>query len=105
MCMTVKEMNVAMEEIREWKRIKEEAEDNIAALNRAITEFLLETAACQAFDKEGKQIRRFIGDSCKATLSMAERKSIDKEKVKELLSKKDYQKVFSVSTYPVLRVS
>lgn len=26
MCMTVKEMNEAMEQIQEWKRIKEEAE-------------------------------------------------------------------------------
>ena len=27
MCMTAKEMNEAMEQIQEWKRIKEEAED------------------------------------------------------------------------------
>ena len=33
MCMTVKEMNETMEAIQEWKRIKEEADDNISALN------------------------------------------------------------------------
>ena len=33
MCMTVKEMNETMAAIQEWKRIKEEAEDNISALN------------------------------------------------------------------------
>ena len=43
MSMTVKEMNEAMEQIQEWKRIKEEAEDNITALNSKVMEFLNET--------------------------------------------------------------
>mgnify|MGYP003249495786 FL=1 len=51
MCMTTKEMNEAMEQIQEWKRIKEEAEDNITALNSKVMEFLNETEGCEAVDK------------------------------------------------------
>lgn len=53
MCMTVKEMNEAMEQIQEWKRVKEEAEDNISALNAKVIEFLQETDECEAADKKG----------------------------------------------------
>ena len=51
MCMTVKEMNETMEAIQEWKRIKEEAEDNISALNVKVIEFLQETEECESVDK------------------------------------------------------
>lgn len=54
MCMTVKEMNEAMEQIQEWKRIKEEAEDNITTLNSKVMEFLNETEECEAVDNKGK---------------------------------------------------
>ena len=68
MCMTAKEMNEAMEQIQEWKRVKEEAEDNITALNAKVIEFLNETAECEAVDKKGNPIRKFIGSIFKATL-------------------------------------
>lgn len=105
MCMTIKEMNEAMEAIQEWKRIKEEAEDNITALNSKVIEFLEETESCEAVDKNGKPIRKFIGSVHKATLSKGERETVDKAEVKKLLSEEDYQKVSKVSTYPVLRIS
>ena len=105
MCMTVKEMNEAMEQIQEWKRIKEEAEDNITALNSKVMEFLNETEECETVDKKGKPIRRFIGEVFKATLSKGERETVNKEEVKKLLSKEDYAKVSKVSTYPVLRIN
>ena len=105
MCMTIKEMNETMEAIQEWKRIKEQAEDNISALNMKVIEFLNETEDCEAVDKNGKPIRKFIGISRKATLSVQERESVDKAEVKKLLSAEDYQKVSKVSTYPVLRIS
>ena len=60
---------------------------------------------CEAVDKKGKPIRKFVGNICKATLSESSRETVDKAKVKELLSDKDYQKVSKVSTYPVLRIS
>lgn len=105
MCMTIKEMNETMEAIQEWKRIKEEAEDNITALNAKVIEFLNETEECEAVDKKGKPIRRFIGNIFKATLSKGERETVDKAEVKKLLNDEDYQKVSKVSTYPVLRIS
>jgi len=105
MCMTVKEMNEAMEQIQEWKRIKEEAEDNISALNAKVIDFLNETKECEALDKKGNPIRKFIGDIFKATLSKGERETVDKAEVKKLLSDEDYQKVSKVSTYPVLRIN
>ena len=100
MCMTITEMNEAMEQIQEWKRIKEEAEDNISALNAKVIEFLQETD-----DKKGNPIRKFIGNIFKATLSKGERETVDKAEVKKLLNDEDYQKVSKVSTYPVLRIS
>ena len=105
MCMTVKEMNEAMEAIQEWKRIKEQAEDNITALNAKVIEFLWETDSCGAVDKKGKEIRKFVGNICKATLSEGSRETVDKAKVKELLDDEEYQKVSRVSVYPVLRIS
>lgn len=105
MCMTIKEMNETMAAIQEWKRIKEEAEDNITALNAKVIEFLNETEECEAVDKKGNPIRKFIGNIFKATLSKGERETVDKAEVKKLLNEEDYQKVSRVSTYPVLRIS
>lgn len=105
MCMTAKEMNEAMEQIQEWKRVKEEAEDNITALNAKVIEFLNETAECEAVDKKGNPIRKFIGSIFKATLSNGERETVDKTEVRKLLNDEDYQKVSKINTYPVLRIS
>jgi len=103
--MTTQEMNEIMAEIKEWKRIKEQAEDNISALNAKAIEFLNETEECKAVDKKGNPIRRFIGNVHKATLSKGERETVEKAEVKKLLSAEDYDKVKKVSTYPVLRIS
>lgn len=105
MCMTVKEMNETMAAIQEWKRIKEEAEDNITALNAKVIEFLQETEECEAVDKNGNPIRKFIGSIFKATLSRGERETVDKAEVRKMLSDEDYQKVSKTSVYPVLRIS
>lgn len=105
MCMTIKEMNETMEQIQEWKRVREEAEDNISALNMKVIDFLNEMDECKAIDKKGNPIRKFTGTLFKATLSVQERESVDKKEVKKLLSEKDYSKVSKVSVYPVLRIS
>ena len=105
MCMTINEMNEAMEQIQGWKRIKEEAEDNITALNAKVIEFLQETESCEAVDKKGNPIRKFIGTLFKATYSPQERENVDKAEVKKLLSAEDYAKVSSISRYSVLRIS
>ena len=77
MCMTVKEMNETMAAIQE----------------------------CEAVDKKGNPIRKFVGNLFKATLSRGERETVDKAEVKKILSDEDYQKVSRISTYPVLRIS
>lgn len=105
MCISMEEMNKTMAEIQEWKRIKEEAEDNISALNKKVIDFLEETESCGATDKKGNPIRKFVGEVHKATYSWTERETVDKAEVKKLLSETDYQKVSKVSTYPMLRIS
>lgn len=105
MCMTSVEMNETMQEIQEWKRIKEQAEDNISALNARAIEFLLQAEECKTFNKEGKEIRKFVGNVFKATLSEGSRETVDKAKVKKMLNDEDYKKVSKTSTYQVLRIS
>ena len=100
----IREMNETMEAIQEWKRIKEEAEDNITALNAKAIEFLQETEECEAVDKKGNPIRKFVGNLFKATLSEQSRETVDKAEVKKLLNDEDYQKVSKISTYPVLKI-
>ena len=105
MCMTIKEMNNAMEEIKSLKMLKEETEDAIKALERKVIEFLEETEECQTTDKKGNPILKFIGNSRKATYSWSSRETVDKEEVKKLLNEEEYQQVSKVSTFPVLRIS
>lgn len=106
MCCTAEEMNKTMETIQEWKRIKEEAESNISKLNLKAIEYLTENEEeCKTTNKKGKEILQYVGNICKATLSEMERETVDKEEVKKLLSKEDYQKVSKVSRFKMLKVS
>lgn len=106
MCCTTEEMNKTMETIQEWKRIKEEAENNISKLNLKAIEYLTENEEeCKTTNKKGKEILQYIGNICKATLFEMERETVDKEEVKKLLSKEDYQKVSKVSRFKMLKVS
>ena len=105
MCMTINEMNEAMQAIKEWEKVKEEDEANIIPLKAKVIEFLQETEECEAVDKKGNPIRKFIGTLFKATYSPQERENVDKEEVKKMLSDEDYQKVSKISRYNVLRIS
>lgn len=105
MCMTVKEMNETMVAIKEWEKVIEEAEANLAPLKAKAIEFLQEMEECKAVDRKGNPIRKFIGTLFKATYSPQERENIDKAEVKKLLSDEDYQKVSKISRYKVLRIS
>ena len=40
MCMTINEMNETMKAIKEWEKVKEEAEANITSLKARAIEFL-----------------------------------------------------------------
>ncbi len=106
MCITAKEMNRKMEEIKSLEMLMKEAEGNIKALKAEVIEYLNENRAdCLTTNSKGKEILQFIGNICKATLSEGSRETVDRAKVKELLDDKDYQKVSKVSTYPILKVS
>ena len=106
MCITVAAMNEKMAEVQSLKRLKEETEDAIKALEREIIEFLTENEAdCKTTNKSGKEILQFIGSIHKATYSDQTRETVDKAEVKKLLSDEAYQQVSKVSTYPVLRIS
>lgn len=106
MCITIAAMNEKMAEIQSLKRLREETEDAIKALEIEIIDFLKENEAdCKATNKSGKEILQFIGNVHKATLSDQTRETVDKAEVKKLLSDEAYQQVSKVSTYPVLRIS
>lgn len=106
MCITAKEMNERMEEIKSLEMLLKQTEDSIKALKGEVIEFLNENKDdCLATNSKGKEILQFIGNMCKATLSVQSRETVDKAEVKKLLSEKDYQKVSKVSSYSVLRVS
>ena len=106
MCITIQEANKKMEEIQSLKRLREETEANIAALEREVIGFLMENEdEYKTTNKSGKTILQFIGNVCKATYSEQSRETVDKAEVKKLLSDDDYQKVTKVSVYSVLRIS
>ena len=106
MCITIAEMNETMKEIQSLKRLKEETEDAIKALEAEVINFLIENEAdCKTTNKSGKEILQFIGNVHKATLSDQTRETVNKDEVKKLLSDEAYQQVSKVSTYPVLRIS
>lgn len=78
MCITVAAMNEKMAEVQGLKRLKEETEDAIKALEREIIEFLTENEAdCKTTNKSGKEILQFIGSVHKATLSDQTRETVD----------------------------
>lgn len=105
MCITKKELNEMVAEIRSLKALKEETEDAIKALENEVISFLEETEECEALDKKGNPIRRYIGTNYKVTYAWQSRETVDKVEVKKLLNDEDYQKVSKISTYPVLRIN
>lgn len=105
MCIAKKELNEKMSEIQSLKKLKEEVEDTIKALEREVIEFLEENEEeCKTTNDKGKEILKFIGNLFTATLAEQSRETVDKEKVKKLLNDEEYQKVRKVSTFPVLRI-
>ena len=106
MCISKEAMNQKMEEIQSLKRLKEETEANISALEREVIEFLTENEEdCKTINKSGKEILQFIGSVHKANYSEQSRETVDKAEVKKILSDEQYQKVSKVNTYKVLRIS
>lgn len=105
MCINKMEMEKKMEEVKSLKRLKEEVEAEISALEHDIIGYLSETPECETTNKSGKPILQYIGSTFKATYSEQSRESVDAKKLKELVSDKLYEEVKKVSTYGVLRIS
>lgn len=105
MCISKETLNAKMEEIQSLKRLREETEEAIKALERDVIEFLMETESCETTDKKGNPIRKFVGNVHKATYSWQSRETVDKTEVKKLLSDEEYLRVSKVSKYQVLRIS
>ena len=106
MCITAKEMNRKMEEIKSLEMLMKETEGNIKALKAEVIEYLNENRAdCLTTNSKGREILQFIGNMCEATLSEGSRETVDKAEAKKLLDDKDYQKVSKVSYYNVLKIS
>ncbi len=105
MCITVKELNETVSEIRSLKALKQETEDAIKTLENKVIDFLMETKECAVTNKDGKDMFRYIGADYKATYSSQSRETVNKTEVRKLLNDEDYQKVSKVSIYSVLRIS
>lgn len=106
MCITVQEANKKMEEIQSMKRLREEIDTNISALEKEVIGFLTENEeTCRTTNKSGKPILQFIGNMCKATYSEQTRETVDKAEVRKMLTDEEYQKVSRVSVFSVLRIS
>ena len=105
MCITPKELDQTVADLRSLKALKQQTEDEIKALESLIIGFLTETEGCGDTNRDGKPIRRYVGSDFKATYAPQTRESLDKAAVKELLGDEDYSRVSKVSTYSVLRIS
>ena len=103
MC-TKNEMNQKVAEIRSLKALKEETEAAIRALETEVITFLNESEECEAVDKKGNPIRQYIGSDYKATYSIQTRENVNKEAVKKILSKEQFESVKTESTFGVLRI-
>ena len=104
MCITRKEVESRINEIRSLKTLKEETENAIKALELEIIEFLSETEECKTTDKKGKEILQYIGSDFKATYAEQIRETLDKEAVKSLLTTEEFNSVRKESCFKVLRI-
>lgn len=92
MCMTKKELESKVEELRSLKTMKEEIENELKAVEHSIIEYMTENE----LDTE-------ITDTAKITYKPQSRTTLDKEKLTEILGDdlKPYEKTTS---FNVLRV-
>lgn len=104
MCISREELNGKISDIRELKMMKEEIENQIKAIESDVIGFLTETEECEATDKKGNPIRQYIGTDFKATYAPQSRETVDKDKVKKLLSAEQFEEVSKISIFKVLRI-
>ena len=104
MCITKKEVENRINEIRSLKTLKEETEATIRALEQEVIQFLSETEECKSTDKKGKEVFQYIGSDFKATYSEQARETLDKEAIKNLLSEADFNSIRKEIFFKVLRI-
>lgn len=92
MCMTKKELESKVQELRSLKAMKEELENEVKAAEREIISYM-----------EENNIDTEITDTAKVTYKEQSRTTLDKDKLAEILGEdlKPYEKVTS---YKVLRI-
>lgn len=92
MCMTKKELEIKVQELRSLKIMKEELENELKAVEHEIISYMTENE----LDTE-------ITDTAKITYKPQSRTTLDKDKLKEIFGDdlKPYEKV---SSYKVLRI-
>ena len=92
MCMTKKELESKVQELRNLKAMKEELENELKAVEHSIIEYMTENE----LDTE-------ITDTAKITYKPQSRTTLDKEKLTEILGE-DLKPFEKTTSYNVLRV-
>lgn len=92
MCMTKKELENKVQELRSLKTMKEELENELKSVEREIISYMTEN-----------EIDTEITDTAKITYKPQSRTTLDKDKLKEIFGEdlKPYEKV---SIFKVLRI-
>ncbi len=92
MCMTKKELESKVQELRNLKAMKEELENELKAVEYSIIEYMVEN-----------EIDTEITDTAKITYKPQSRTTLDKEKLTEILGE-DLKPFEKTTSYNVLRV-
>lgn len=92
MCRTMNELQETVSELREYKILKEELENQIKALEREVIGYM------QLHSKDTE-----TGNDFKVTYKMQSRTTLDKAALKDILGD-DLQPFEKVNTFPVLRI-
>ena len=92
MCITKKELENKVQELRSLKTMKEELENEVKAVEHEIISYMVE-----------KEIDTEITDTAKITYNPQSRTTLDKDKLKEIFGE-DLKPFEKVSSFKVLRI-
>lgn len=92
MCMTKKELESKVQELRSLKAMKEELENELKAVEYSIIEYMVEN-----------ELNKEITDTATITYKPQSRTTLDKEKLTEILGE-DLKPFEKTTSYNVLRV-
>ena len=92
MCITKKELENKVQELRSLKTMKEELENEVKAVEHEIISYMVE-----------KEIDTEITDTAKITYKPQNRTTLDKDKLKEIFGE-DLKPFEKVNSFKVLRI-